>query len=99
MLVLIHLFWKVSPIRFEKMVDGCLGCGNCSRLCPMDIRTVHEQKTEKDVLSEDCLLCLTCIESCPADDVLTVKLFKGRLFSSSRAYISRNFPKGAIHHE
>jgi ferredoxin-type protein NapH len=93
LLVLIHIFRTISPVRFEKKVEGCLGCGNCQRVCPMDIRTVHEQKTEKEVLSEDCLLCMTCTESCPADGVLTVKFFKWRLFSSSRAYVSRHFLK------
>ncbi len=99
LLVLMHLFRKISPVRFEKKVDECLGCGNCQRMCPMDIRTVHEQKTKKEVLSEDCLLCLTCAESCPADGVLTVSFFKWRLFSSSRAYLSRHFPKGGMPHE
>ena len=97
MLVLIHIFRKISLVRFEKKVDGCLGCGNCQRLCPMEIRAVHEEKTKKEVMSEDCLLCLTCTQSCPADGVLTVRLFKWRLFSSSRAYVSRHFSKREVH--
>ena len=93
MLVLIHMVRRLSPIRFEKDVAGCVGCGNCHRTCPMDIRDVHEQKEQKEVLSEDCMLCMTCTESCPADDVLNVKFFKWRLFSSSRAYVARHFSK------
>ncbi len=93
MLVLIHLLRKISPVRFEKEVGACLGCGNCRRNCPMDIRDVHEQKTDKAVLSEDCMLCMTCTESCPADGVLSVRFFKWRLFSSSRDYVARRFIK------
>lgn len=93
MLVLIHIFRKISPIRFEKNVDGCNGCGNCQRMCPMDIRDVHEEKQNKDVLSEDCLLCMTCMEACPEDEVLSIKFFKWRLFSSSRKYVARRFTK------
>ena len=93
MLILIHIFRKVSPIRFEKEVAGCIGCGNCHRMCPMDIRDVHEQKTDKDVISEDCLLCMTCTEACPEDGVLQVKFLKWRLFSSSRKYMTRRFTK------
>jgi ferredoxin-type protein NapH len=99
MLVLIHLFRNISPVRFEKTVDGCLGCGNCQRNCPMDIRDVYEQKTGKEVLSEDCLLCMTCAEACPADGVLCVKFFKWRLFASSRDYVARHFPKGIASRE
>ena len=93
LLILIHIVRKISPIRFEKNVDGCTGCGNCQRMCPMDIRDVHEQKAHKDVLSEDCLLCMTCTESCPADEVLSVRLFKWPLFNSSRDYVARRFIK------
>ncbi len=99
MLVLIHVLKKISPVRFEKAVDGCVGCGNCHRLCPVDIRDVHEQRTQKDVLSEDCMLCLTCSESCPQDEVLTVKFFKWPLFSSSGNYVARPFSKGKPLHD
>ena len=91
MLVLIHVLKKVSPVRFEKNPDGCLGCGNCLRMCPVDIRTVHEEKFQKDVMDEDCMLCMTCSESCPQEGVLTVKFFGWRLFSSSREYVARRY--------
>lgn len=99
MLVLIHLCRHISPVRFEKEVDGCLGCGNCQRACPMDIRDVHEQKTHRAVLTEDCLLCMGCTEACPADGVLSVKFFKWRLFTSSRNYVARRLAKGAVRRE
>ena len=91
MLVLIHLFRKVSPVRFEKEVNGCTGCGNCQRMCPMDLRRVYEEKTRKEVLDEDCLLCMTCVESCPADGVLSVKFWPWSLFASSRQYLAQRF--------
>ncbi len=93
MLILIHIFRNISPIRFEKNVDGCIGCGNCRRMCPVDIRDVSEQKTDKNVLTEDCMLCMNCTEACPEDKVLTIKFFKWCLFSSSRKYVARRFTK------
>ena len=96
MLILIHIVRMISPVRFEKDVHGCLGCGNCHRMCPMDIRDVHEQKTHKDVISEDCILCMTCTESCPADSVLSVRFLKWRLFASSRRYVAARILKRKV---
>lgn len=106
MLVLIHWTRAITPIRFRKRTDACLGCGNCHRNCPMDIRDVYEEKgwnvntgktktgetdTGANVMSEDCILCMNCMESCPTDRAITLSYGKWRLFSSSRAYVTRRF--------
>jgi polyferredoxin len=93
MLPLIQLFKKISFIRLEKTLHTCSGCGNCQRMCPMDIRDVSLEKTEKYVMTEDCLLCLRCVEACPEDNTLTAKILNYPLFSSSKKYISKNYPK------
>lgn len=90
MLPLIQMLKKISFIRLEKKVDHCSGCGNCQRMCPMDIRDVHLEKQQKEVMSEDCILCLQCTESCPEDQTLAVNTFKWNLFSSSRKYVAKN---------
>ena len=88
MLALIHLFDKIGFIKFKKKVEACSGCGNCQRICPLDIRQVHLEKEKENVLTQDCVLCLKCVEACPQDNALSVKFFKKRLFSSSRKYVS-----------
>ncbi|CQR74412.1 Putative electron transport protein YccM [Sporomusa ovata DSM 2662] len=94
MLPLIQMYKKISFIRFEKSVHTCSGCGNCQRMCPMDIRDVHLEKTEKNVMSEDCMLCMRCIEACPEDNTLTAKFLKYNIFSSSRKYVAQNYQQG-----
>lgn len=94
MLPLIQMSKKISFIRFEKVVHTCSGCGNCQRMCPMDIRDVHLEKTETNVMSEDCMLCMRCIEACPEDNTLTAKLFNYSLFSSARNYVAKNYRQG-----
>lgn len=94
MLPLIQMSKKISFIRFEKKGHTCLGCGNCQRMCPVDIRDVHLETREKNVMSEDCMLCLRCIESCPEDSALTVKFFNHNIFSSSRKYVAKNYQQG-----
>ncbi len=93
MLALMHLFKRLSPLRFEKNIDACTGCGNCQRMCPMDISDVHLEKNKKDILTQDCMGCMTCAESCPGDDVLTFKWFGFKLFSSSRHYLARKWSR------
>lgn len=93
MLALMYLFKKLSPLRFEKEVETCLGCGSCERLCPMDINDVHLEKRGKDVLTEDCLGCMTCVEACPGDNVLTFRWLKFKLFSSSQKYVARKWSR------
>ncbi|MCP3940692.1 MAG: 4Fe-4S binding protein [Desulfobacteraceae bacterium] len=91
MLALMHLLKAISPVRFEKKIHTCTGCGNCERSCPVDIPDVHLEKVKKNVLTQDCMGCMSCVEACPADHTLTFKWFGFRLFSSSRSYLSRKW--------
>lgn len=93
MLALMHLFKKISPVHFEKEVDICTGCGNCERMCPIDIPDVYLEKEKKDVLTDSCMGCMTCVESCPGDDVLSFKWSGFKLFSSSRRYLARKWSR------
>ena len=91
MLALMSLFGKIGFIQLKKKVDACSGCGNCQRVCPLDIREVHLEKEKENVLTQDCILCLKCIEACPQDNALSVKFWKKALFVSSRKYVSEKF--------
>jgi ferredoxin-type protein NapH len=91
MLALMHLFKAMSPVKFKKSVETCYSCGNCARLCPMDIRQVHLEKDKKDVLTQDCLACMRCVESCPGDNVLKFEWFNFNLFYSSKSYLAKKW--------
>ncbi len=94
MLALISIFDRVGFVRFRKKVDSCIGCGNCQRVCPMDIRKVHLEKEKENVLTPDCIECFKCVEACPQDKTLSAAFLKWKLFSSSREYVSKLFNKG-----
>lgn len=91
LLALISLFDKVGFIQLKKKVDACIGCGNCQGVCPVDIREVYLEKEKENVLTQDCLLCLKCVEACPQNNVLSLKFLKKTVFSSSRKYVSPHF--------
>lgn len=91
MLPLIQLFNKISPVQFTKKAGYCSGCGNCQRLCPMDLRDVHDAKQDGNVMTEDCILCTRCMQSCPVDNVLSLRFGKKVIFSSEKGFvINRN---------
>ncbi|MCP4119960.1 MAG: 4Fe-4S binding protein, partial [Desulfobacteraceae bacterium] len=91
MLALIHIFKRISFIKFHKSPATCVSCGNCHRMCPVDIPDVSREKKNRDVMGEDCMLCMKCVESCPENNVLTVKFLNFRIFSSSQKYVAKYF--------
>lgn len=93
LLALMSAFDKIGFVRFNKKVDSCAGCGNCQRVCPVDIRRVHLEKEKENVLSPECMECFKCVEACPQDKTLSVKWLKWTLFSSSRKYVGKLFIK------
>lgn len=94
MLPLIQLFNRFSPVQFEKKAGYCSGCGNCQRLCPMDIREVHDAKEDGNVMTEGCTLCTQCMQACPVDNVLTLRFGKKILFSSAKDFVIQKNRKG-----
>lgn len=94
MLPLIQMSKKISLIRFEKNNSTCSGCGNCQRICPMDIRDVSMEKQNQMVMTEDCQLCFKCVAACPEDGALNVKFLNYKLYSSSRKSVAKNYQKG-----
>jgi len=46
--------------------EGCISCGKCQKVCPpMSIVTLENKKRRNT--SNECLLCLQCIDVCPVD--------------------------------
>lgn len=95
MLPLIKVCDRLSPWSFSKQAVHCRGCGNCQRVCPMDIREVHLQKENGSVMDDRCILCMNCMEACPENQSLNLKFRHKTFFKSSRKYFLEKFFKRA----
>ncbi|MDE5811918.1 MAG: EFR1 family ferrodoxin [Muribaculaceae bacterium] len=54
---------SAKPFR---STDACVGCGVCSRVCPMDNITMTDGHPQ---WSDDCAFCLACYHHCPTHAV------------------------------
>lgn len=87
MLALHAVFRKIGLVRLVKNAKPrCEKCGICAQACPMDIREIHTDMDNKDVLFADCTLCGRCVEFCPDKDVLQLKYAVVPIFKADPAY-------------
>jgi formate hydrogenlyase subunit 6/NADH:ubiquinone oxidoreductase subunit I len=46
-----------------RLTDACIGCGTCSRVCPMRSITMVDDKPTWDYTT--CAGCYACVQACP----------------------------------
>jgi len=74
--------FKWAPLlHIEKDEEKCTKCGVCKRVCSVQVNDVYEQNGGK-IQTSQCMLCTRCVEMCPYEDALKVKLGNKTLFKS-----------------
>jgi len=74
--------FKWAPVlHLDKDEEKCTKCGICKRVCPVQVTEVYEQKGGK-IMTSMCMLCTRCVEMCPYEDCLKVKLGGKTIFRS-----------------
>jgi polyferredoxin len=56
---------KISLITIKPTGIECIECGNCNRICPMDIDVMSYVKNNKKITHSECILCTDCQVVCP----------------------------------
>lgn len=51
-------------LRVKNDTDKCIGCGKCNKVCPMEVDM--RDNSRKRLNGTECILCLRCVEACPA---------------------------------
>jgi len=77
------LFSKIGLLRLVKDGDKCTRCGNCSRVCDVGITEIADDILSKNIIKDDCMMCLKCVEACPEEDALKVKVLNFDIFSAT----------------
>ncbi|HWQ96434.1 MAG TPA: 4Fe-4S binding protein [Candidatus Methylomirabilis sp.] len=58
---------RFSLIKIKGDDKKCNMCRACEKVCPMDIRISEYIKNGDRVLSTECILCETCVNTCPRE--------------------------------
>ena len=74
-------FKALPPLYVDKDEEKCTKCGVCKRVCTVQVNEVYDQKGGK-IGTSQCMLCARCVEMCPYEDALKIKLGKKTLFRS-----------------
>lgn len=65
----IVVFFKIgsrfSLVKVKEVSAGCNQCMVCEKNCPMDIKILEYTQNKKRVGSTECIICQTCISTCP----------------------------------
>ena len=65
-----YIFSRASLLRLVKDGEKCTRCGNCYRVCDVGIRAIADDLEHKNIVKDDCMMCLKCVSACPEDGCL-----------------------------
>jgi len=78
------LFSRIGILRLTKNGDNCTRCGNCYRVCDVGIVGIAEDIKSKNIVKDDCMMCFKCVEACPENNCLDVRVLNMKIFSSTQ---------------
>ncbi|MCM8757174.1 MAG: 4Fe-4S dicluster domain-containing protein, partial [Candidatus Omnitrophica bacterium] len=75
-------FNRGCGLELHKKANRCTKCGYCAEACPMGLIKMYQADTDVIFNQPGCILCFRCVENCPQDKCLSVKLFGRKLLES-----------------
>ncbi|HUX62580.1 4Fe-4S binding protein [Sulfuricella sp.] len=89
-----YLISKPALLKLKKDGDKCTRCGDCYTVCDMDIREIADDIKTKDIMMDDCILCLKCVAACPEPGALKANFASVTFFESTEEGFLKRTQKG-----
>jgi polyferredoxin len=89
-----YIFSRASILRLTKVGEKCTRCGNCYRVCDVGIRDIADDLEHKNIVKDDCMMCLKCVAACPEDGCLKASFLGLPLYeSTAEGFFTRRLKK------
>lgn len=86
-----YLISKPALLKLKKDGDKCTRCGDCYTVCDMEIKEIADDIKTRDIMMDDCILCLKCVAACPEPGALKANFASVTFFESTEAgFIKRS---------
>lgn len=89
-----YLLSKPALLKLKKDGDKCTRCGDCYRVCDMEIREIADEVREPRIMQDDCILCLKCVAHCPEPGALKATFAGITVFESTEQGFIKRMTKG-----
>jgi len=79
-----YIFSKFAVVGLKKEGSRCTKCGDCYAVCDMQIKDIADDVTSKNILRDDCIMCLKCVAACPEEGALHFDIVNYKAFSATK---------------
>lgn len=89
-----YLLSKPALLKLKKDGGKCTRCGDCYRVCDMEIREIADDVDNPRIMQDDCILCLKCVAACPEEGALKATYAGVTVFEATEAGFIKRMNKG-----
>lgn len=89
-----YLVSKPALLTLRKDGDKCTRCGDCYRVCDMEIKEIADEVKNPRIMMDDCTMCLKCVAACPEEGALKANFAGIPIFEATEAGFIKRMNKG-----
>lgn len=89
-----YLFSKPALLKLKKDGNKCTRCGDCYRVCDMQVKEIADEVDNPRIMQDDCMMCLKCVAACPEDGALKATFVGIPIYESTEQGFIKRMHKG-----